>query len=111
MWANAIQSIHGISHRNPSSIANSKKSGTWLSIVKNGAALQHLNLNVEELFSPLIGKGDNTTFWSDRWNGTTPLKLLFPDLFAIETNKNCVVADRMGQSINGRVNWIPSWSD
>ena len=62
LWVNIIKSFHGITGRDPNSIASSKKSGVWLNIVRLGEVIHDLSLNIEELFIRSVGKGDNTFF-------------------------------------------------
>jgi hypothetical protein len=42
-----------------------------------------------------IGNGKDVGFWKFKWNGTHPLKDLFPTLFKKETFKDVMVADRL----------------
>lgn len=111
LWVKVIQSIQGISGRDVSSITCSKKSGVWLNIVKAGAVLRTFNIKLEELFTRKVGLGDNTLFWEDRWYGTTPFKLLFPDLYMLESNKNCLLSSRLCKLPDGSSMWNWAWSN
>ncbi|GJS65515.1 RNA-directed DNA polymerase, eukaryota [Tanacetum coccineum] len=56
-----------------------------------------------KLFSDLlllkrIGDGSCTSFWYDIWLADAPLCVQFPRLFALELNKEIVVANKMGAS-------------
>ncbi|GJU35576.1 RNA-directed DNA polymerase, eukaryota, reverse transcriptase zinc-binding domain protein [Tanacetum coccineum] len=44
--------------------------------------------------SVLIGNGEPTSFWLDKWLGGPPLCHIFPRLFRLEVNKDCRVCDR-----------------
>ena len=43
--------------------------------------------------SKVLGDGGNTFFWFDRWIGDVPLRMRFPRLFDLSTNKYSSVAD------------------
>ena len=43
--------------------------------------------------------------------GNTPLKCLFPELFAVEIDKSCSIESRFSHSINGIATWRWSWSN
>ncbi|KAJ9548692.1 hypothetical protein OSB04_021235 [Centaurea solstitialis] len=85
--------------------------GVWLNIVKNGVALQRINLNLEDLFTRVVGKGDKTMFWTDRWLGSSPLCSRFPDLYRLERNKSCTIANRRVLEGSGNYTWNWSWSN
>ncbi|KAJ0896378.1 putative reverse transcriptase zinc-binding domain-containing protein [Helianthus annuus] len=48
------------------------------------------------------------TFWLDRWAASEPLKILFPELFRLESEKRCRVADRFNQ-IGGDQLYMWNW--
>ncbi|PWA48331.1 hypothetical protein CTI12_AA491790 [Artemisia annua] len=43
-----------------------------------------------------VGNGSTTSFWGDSWCGGRPLKEQYPRVYALDLNKSCSVADRMG---------------
>lgn len=43
----------------------------------------------------MVGKGDDTLLWFDKWVGPAPLKNLFPKLYCLERRKQCKVEDRV----------------
>nr|GEY98637.1 RNA-directed DNA polymerase, eukaryota [Tanacetum cinerariifolium] len=45
-----------------------------------------------------VGDGHNTQFWYDSWVFDHPLRLRFPRLFALETDKESTVASKLGSS-------------
>lgn len=51
-----------------------------------------------------ISDGVLTQFWKDIWVGDTKLMDRFPRLYALEVNKDCVIADRCQEG-----NWEWSW--
>ena len=42
----------------------------------------------------IIGNGEGTRLWEDVWFGNVPLRSKFPRVYALETNKECLVVDR-----------------
>jgi hypothetical protein len=54
-----------------------------------------------------LGNGLNTSFWSDIWVGSLPLKEKFPCLFSISTQREATVADIHGSSEN--MHWNLTW--
>lgn len=54
-------------------------------------------------------------FWKDTWCGSVALKELFPYLYSLETNEDCLVFDKVNDDVDhnsrwmmlNRVQWIP----
>nr|GEY55309.1 RNA-directed DNA polymerase, eukaryota [Tanacetum cinerariifolium] len=42
-----------------------------------------------------LGNGESTRFWEDIWCGTNPLRLQFPRIYLLETDMNCLIANRV----------------
>nr|GEZ82909.1 RNA-directed DNA polymerase, eukaryota, reverse transcriptase zinc-binding domain protein [Tanacetum cinerariifolium] len=72
----------------------------WCSI------LRELHLLKEKVFDFLshchkrIRDGNNTRFWSDIWKGDRPLKKVFPRMFALELDKEILVAEKVATSVD-----------
>ncbi|XP_022023738.1 uncharacterized protein LOC110924000 [Helianthus annuus] len=60
---------------------------------------------VGERMFPDLGRGDKSLFWLDRWAGNRPLNELFPNLYAIESEKRCRVLDRYKLN-QGNIEWF-----
>ncbi|PNX61621.1 cysteine-rich receptor-like protein kinase, partial [Trifolium pratense] len=58
--------------------------------------------------SSKVGNGKAISFWKEKWFGATPLRDLFPSLFAKELHKDCVVSDII-QLDNFELNWTRDW--
>ncbi|XP_071728190.1 uncharacterized protein [Rutidosis leptorrhynchoides] len=81
--------------------------GTWPTIVNLFSKLKRMGHIPDDVLRTKIGNGINTKFWLDNWRGYGSLKQKFPRLFHIESHKECVIADRIGQ--NGKIwNWTRS---
>jgi hypothetical protein len=55
----------------------------------------------------MLGNGENTSFWADRWTEEVPLRDLFPRLFSISMEKEASVASL--KNIKGEVSWNLVW--
>ncbi|GJR22980.1 RNA-directed DNA polymerase, eukaryota [Tanacetum coccineum] len=47
-----------------------------------------------------VGDGNNTSFWLDTWRGDSALCDSFPRMFALEMEKNCMVATKMAAPVD-----------
>ncbi|GKB89671.1 hypothetical protein Tco_0961943 [Tanacetum coccineum] len=47
-----------------------------------------------------VGNGSSTKFWTDTWIGDNPLCLCFPRIYALESAKECFVADKLNESFS-----------
>nr|GFC17064.1 hypothetical protein [Tanacetum cinerariifolium] len=45
-----------------------------------------------------VGNGLNTKFWEDVWMGNKNFKTSFPRIYALESDKNLTVADKMAHN-------------
>ncbi|KAJ0482126.1 hypothetical protein HanIR_Chr13g0650381 [Helianthus annuus] len=69
--------------------------GAWFHIVKLGRFLKVAEVDFNSLVRAEIGKGDTIRFWLDPWISDKPLKVWFPNLYRLETEKHCKVSDRV----------------
>ncbi|XP_022032064.1 uncharacterized protein LOC110933134 [Helianthus annuus] len=80
--------------------------GPWKNICSIRHILLNANIDLKMASSAALANGKSIHFWLDSWANQVPFYLLFPDLFRAETNKSCLVADRMSLAADGRVfNW------
>ncbi|KAF5785622.1 putative RNA-directed DNA polymerase [Helianthus annuus] len=94
LWASTITAIHGGSRCRSYIPLKSSIGGVWKSVVNMGRISQNHSVNVQERLTPVIGKGDKTLFWLDNWVGGSPLRVRYPNLYALESNKRCTVSER-----------------
>lgn len=105
----AIKSIHGVHGGFDQSGQKSKRGGVWLNMVYLFDKLQTNNILPQSYIRKEIGNGSTTRFWKDNWIGGTRFMDKFPRLYALEVDKDCVVADRWRE--RGWVwNWSRDWS-
>ncbi|GKC56846.1 RNA-directed DNA polymerase, eukaryota, partial [Tanacetum coccineum] len=95
LWFRFISAMHG-SHIQASS---SVTSSIWGSIVREVDVLKSQGVDLISHCKRRIGNGMNTSFWNDVWIGDVKLRLRFPRVFALETNKVCSVASKFQDSI------------
>ncbi|XP_021995809.1 uncharacterized protein LOC110892992 [Helianthus annuus] len=104
LWARVIMAIHGRNRNYPSIPVMNSISGVWKNIVQLGKGA---NLNLSDVESRLevqLGCGNKTFFWLDKWAGDFLLKEQFPPLFALQSDKRCLVQHRYTMS-DGSINW------
>ncbi|KAL4583053.1 hypothetical protein LXL04_007617 [Taraxacum kok-saghyz] len=52
------------------------------------------NVNLQVLFHRSVGRGNLTSFWLESWAGPVALKEKYPQLYALDSIKHCLVMDR-----------------
>ncbi|PWA97495.1 RNA-directed DNA polymerase, eukaryota, Reverse transcriptase zinc-binding domain protein [Artemisia annua] len=94
IWSRLICSIHGPNgglHDNSSIKPNS---GPWYLIMKLKDDLLKLGINLTSRFKRKVENGRNTSFWKDNWLAGSPLCVMFPRLYRLDSNPNCKVNER-----------------
>ncbi|GJT68519.1 putative RNA-directed DNA polymerase [Tanacetum coccineum] len=83
------------------------KKGIWDGILSSSVAIDDTGVAFSHSFIKKVSDGDTTLFWEDSWVAHGPcLKLRFPRLYALETNKEAKVKDRwMMSNGNGSSSW------
>ncbi|KAJ0477029.1 putative RNA-directed DNA polymerase [Helianthus annuus] len=86
--------------------------GPWKNILSIWQPLSLVGVDMKQDISATVRNGKSISFWLDRWADPSPLYLKFPDIFKIESDKNCSVADRLGSGQAGpALNWAWIRSD
>ncbi|GKC25220.1 hypothetical protein Tco_1027370, partial [Tanacetum coccineum] len=70
-------------------------------IIKEFNALKFQGVDLLANCKLRVGSGMRAKFWSDIWIRDTQLCFLFPRLYALENNNECLVAEKMQGSITG----------
>lgn len=94
LWRKVIQAIYG---SNLDSHV-SDHSSTWCSILREVSSLKDIGFDFNSHCKIRIGDGSGTRFWFDPWLSDVPLYVRFPHLFALELDRESVVADKLGAS-------------
>lgn len=105
LWRSSVKAIHHTPRTWPAIPLNKSLSGTWSNIAKIDNLMAHENVSLLKASRGIIGNGREIRFWVDPWLNEEPLRVLFPNLYAAEAKKGCVVADRL-VGVDGRLfNW------
>ncbi|GJZ61214.1 RNA-directed DNA polymerase, eukaryota [Tanacetum coccineum] len=77
-----------------------KGSSIWNSILKEVSLLKDHGIDLLSHCQIRVGNGLRTQFWNEIWIAGTPLRDLFPRIYALETLKGCSVASKLLNPIN-----------
>ncbi|GKB17462.1 RNA-directed DNA polymerase, eukaryota [Tanacetum coccineum] len=66
----------------------------WVSILREVQSLKARGIDLVSHCKKRVGDGLSTCFWEETWMGNRPLKLMFPRIYALESNKLCTVAEK-----------------
>ncbi|GJS76754.1 hypothetical protein Tco_0726635 [Tanacetum coccineum] len=82
--------------------------GVWCDILKAVKRIKSIDVSFNRSFTRSLSYGSNTLFWKDVW-GENGERLMdkFPKLFALETDKDCRVSDRLRLENNV---WGGNWA-
>ncbi|GKE12187.1 RNA-directed DNA polymerase, eukaryota, reverse transcriptase zinc-binding domain protein, partial [Tanacetum coccineum] len=96
MWFRVIKALYG-----PSITSHPVNlSSNWCSIIRELHLLEEKGFNFLAHCKKRIGNGGATRFWYDQWLGDQPLRIRFPRLFALETDKEMTVAAKMHNEVS-----------
>ncbi|GKB37766.1 RNA-directed DNA polymerase, eukaryota [Tanacetum coccineum] len=91
LWFRVIQAVHG----SMIDTHSAQKASIWSSILKEVQLLKTNGFDFLSYCSKRIGDGISTRFWLDIWKGDKPLWDAFPRLFALESNCQISVAEKL----------------
>nr|GEY81758.1 RNA-directed DNA polymerase, eukaryota, reverse transcriptase zinc-binding domain protein [Tanacetum cinerariifolium] len=94
LWYHVIQALYGASFE----LHPVNQSSIWGSILREMQVLISKGLNFVSHCKKRVGDGHNTRFWYDSWVFDQPLRVRFPRLFTLETDKESTVASKLGSS-------------
>nr|GEX93520.1 hypothetical protein [Tanacetum cinerariifolium] len=98
LWSRFIRAVHG----NSGGIETHSRvsySSTCLSIVNEVNKMRNKGIDLLKYMKIQVGNGLNTMFWEDVWMGNKNFKTSFPKIYALESDKNLTVADKMAGNI------------
>ncbi|KAL7604826.1 hypothetical protein Lser_V15G20393 [Lactuca serriola] len=108
-WFYCIKEIHNPSFIDGKLMAKKSIKGVWLDISHISIDLNLYDISLGSLFKRIVGKGDYTFYWKDSWCGDGVLKDVFPNLYAVENNKNCLVMDKIKTEAHMNVQYCWDW--
>nr|GFA85612.1 RNA-directed DNA polymerase, eukaryota, reverse transcriptase zinc-binding domain protein [Tanacetum cinerariifolium] len=97
LWSRFIRAVHG----NSGGIETHSRvsySSTWLSIMIEVNKMRNKCIDLLKYMKIQVGNGLNTKFWEDVWMGNKNFKTSFPRIFALESDKNLTMADKMAHN-------------
>lgn len=96
LWSRVISSIHGDQISN----VDAFHSSLWKSIIREVDATKAHGVDLLSHCRIRVGNGSRTKFWTDTWIGDTPLYLCFPRIYALDSAKDCFVAEKLNGSLS-----------
>ncbi|MFS7999578.1 putative reverse transcriptase zinc-binding domain-containing protein [Helianthus anomalus] len=108
IWRKVVEVVHGGRGRWVCLPSNRRFRGCWNTLANEVERRYFNGRNFIDLLSVKVGNGLNTKFWSDLWVGSTVLKVRWPNLYALDRKKQCLVAERFVWD-SGRWIFAPDW--
>ncbi|GJR75597.1 RNA-directed DNA polymerase, eukaryota [Tanacetum coccineum] len=82
-------------------------SAPWHCIIKELGSLSYKGINLLAQLKKKVGNGVHTLFWKDSWINGTPLKIIFPRVYALENRKDITVAEKLNDAdLYAKDRWI-----
>lgn len=94
MWKKIITGLHNLNRKPLSMMSKKSIKGVWNNIVMAKSEFELMGAVPDNLFSVVVGTGENTNLWNESWLGTSPLSLRFPNLFKLEKRKSTRIYER-----------------
>ncbi|MDV3153228.1 MAG: reverse transcriptase domain-containing protein, partial [Candidatus Phytoplasma australasiaticum] len=94
LWRKVITSIHGSNKGWGWAPVNNGITSVWKNSVTMCNRLMVEGKDFGNVIRGNIGDGKTIRFWLDTWLGDEAFKVKFPTLFALESDKKVIVADR-----------------
>ncbi|GJZ90557.1 RNA-directed DNA polymerase, eukaryota [Tanacetum coccineum] len=91
LWCRFIKAMHG----NSLSTTSNFRFSNWITIVREVFRLKNCGVDLLSHCHRSVGNGLCTKFWKDLWIGDTRLCDLFPRIYALENNKDAMVAEKL----------------
>ncbi|GKC68709.1 hypothetical protein Tco_1101307 [Tanacetum coccineum] len=94
LWSRLVSAIHG-AKLSFEPTGYSFSSSPWNNIIREVGSLSSQGIKFLSLLKKKVGNGVNTSFWDATWLNDTPLRQLFPRLYALENRKQITVAEKL----------------
>ncbi|GJY07331.1 hypothetical protein Tco_0374385 [Tanacetum coccineum] len=93
LWSRFIKVIYGDGDApdNPSILS---RRSPWTDIIREFDTLSRKGIDIHSHVKKEAGNGEHTSFWDDVWLTESPLKHIYPRLFALECDKHASVAGK-----------------
>nr|GEZ03084.1 RNA-directed DNA polymerase, eukaryota, reverse transcriptase zinc-binding domain protein [Tanacetum cinerariifolium] len=96
LWIKVIKEFYGPHGGIYSDNLHCSSQSPWAGILSSIKAIKAKEIDLLSLCVRKLGNGASIQFWNDVWLGDTTLKLLFPMVFLLETDRLCSVANCVG---------------
>ena len=90
-----VKSIYGVRGLIGKCVSNNVSNSPWISILKAVRKMDNDGIQLFSFCKKKVGDGKSTLFWDDIWLGDSSLKVQFPRVYALETDKSISVQDRL----------------
>ncbi|GJZ65908.1 RNA-directed DNA polymerase, eukaryota, reverse transcriptase zinc-binding domain protein [Tanacetum coccineum] len=97
LWSKVIKGIHGNDGNLGRKVSNQHPS-LWLDIIKEVNLLRNRGIDLMSFLQRKMGNGEESLFWNDKWRGDNTLKVSFPRVYLLETQKHITVAHKLSHS-------------
>nr|GEZ27851.1 RNA-directed DNA polymerase, eukaryota, reverse transcriptase zinc-binding domain protein [Tanacetum cinerariifolium] len=94
LWYRVIEALYDASFE----LHPVNQSSIWCSNLREMQVLISKGFDFVSRCKKRVGDGHNTRFWYDSWVFDQPLRVRFPRLFALEMDKETMVASKLGSS-------------
>ncbi|GKV53518.1 hypothetical protein SLEP1_g60039, partial [Rubroshorea leprosula] len=110
LWRRVVEAKYKVNRKNVwlGDKWDAECSGWWKDIWQLDVGLRGREGWFRKGVKKVVGEGNDTLFWYDRWLGEYPLKDKFNRLFRLSMKKDAIISD-MGEWRNGEWCWHWSW--
>ncbi|GKA00908.1 RNA-directed DNA polymerase, eukaryota, reverse transcriptase zinc-binding domain protein [Tanacetum coccineum] len=98
LWVKVVKAIHGQDGCIGSGRRVTWQQSPWIAILKSVSNLNDKGVDLLAACNRSIGDGTTIRFWDEIWCGDRPLKASFPRIYALDSDKTCMVAQRINIS-------------
>ncbi|GJR21605.1 RNA-directed DNA polymerase, eukaryota, reverse transcriptase zinc-binding domain protein [Tanacetum coccineum] len=95
LWARVIKNIYGPCGGINDTPGNHLSHSTWGGILSSIKRIKQKGIDLLSYCVRKIGDGTSTRFWEDTWCGDQPLKITFPRIYQLDTDKDCFIINRI----------------
>ncbi|GKA92116.1 putative RNA-directed DNA polymerase, eukaryota, reverse transcriptase zinc-binding domain protein [Tanacetum coccineum] len=95
LWARVIKNIYGPCGGINDTPGNRLSHSTWGGILSSFKRIKQKGIDLLSYCVRKIGDGTSTRFWEDTWCGDQPLKITFPRIYLLDTDKDCFIVNRI----------------
>ncbi|GJX76532.1 RNA-directed DNA polymerase, eukaryota [Tanacetum coccineum] len=99
LWVKVVKDLHGCDGGIGTCRRLTSQQSTWNAILNSVAKLKDKGVDLLAACNRSIGDGTSTSFWNEIWCGDLPLKASFPRIYALDTDKECMVAHPLLEAI------------